>query len=258
MQGDIKGTTMPVLEMLLDPGEVIVTVHGDLSWMTPNIQMSQTTSTGGAGGGGFMGTLKRMAGGGSLFLTRYEAQGGQGMVAFASKLPGRIFPVEVAQGKGFLVHRHGWVCGTAGVNATVALQQSIRGAIWGGEGFILQKLEGEGTAWIELSGEVFNYQLVAGQTMLVHPGHVGLFEDTVQFSVIRMQGISNYLFGADGHHLVTMTGPGNIWLQSMPIPVLAGALTPYMAHDEHHDGMRDAVGGGAVGGILGNVLGRGV
>ncbi len=92
--------------------------------------------------------------------------------------------------------------------------------------------------------------------MLVHPGHVGLFDDTVQFSVIRMQGISNYLFGADGHHLVTMTGPGNIWLQSMPIPVLAGALTPYMAHDDH-DG-RDVVAGGAVGGILGNVLGRGV
>lgn len=121
---------------------------------------------------------------------------------------------------------------------------------------MLQKLEGEGTAWIELSGEIFNYELAQGQTMLVHPGHVGLFDDTVQFSVIRMPGISNYLFGADGHHLVTMTGPGNIWLQSMPIPVLAGALTPYVAHDDH--GGRDALAGGAVGGILGNVLGRGV
>jgi uncharacterized protein (AIM24 family) len=246
---------MPVLEMLLDAGEVIVTVHGDLSWMTPNIQMSQTTATGGGqGAGGFMGAIKRMAGGGSLFLTRYESTGGQGMVAFASKLPGRIFPVEVTPQKGYLVHRHGWVCGTTGVNATVALQQNIRGAVWGGEGFLLQKLEGQGTAWIELSGEVFNYSLEQGQTMLVHPGHVGLFDDTVQFSVIRIPGISNYLFGADGHHLVTMTGPGNIWLQSMPIPVLAGALTPYMAHDERHD----AVAGGAVGGIIGNVLGRGV
>jgi uncharacterized protein (TIGR00266 family) len=256
MQAEIKGTTMPVLEMLLDPGDVIVTVHGDLSWMTPNVQMSQTTQTGGQGGGGLLGAVKRMAGGGSLFLTRYESTAGQGMVAFASKLPGRIFPVEVTPGKGFLVHRHGWVCGTPNINATVALQQNIRGAIWGGEGFMLQKLEGEGTAWIELSGEVFNYELAQGQTMLVHPGHVGLFDDTVQFSVIRMQGISNYLFGADGHHLVTMTGPGNIWLQSMPIPVLAGALTPYMAHDDHAG--RDVVAGGAVGGLLGNVLGRGV
>lgn len=246
---------MPVLEMLLDPGEVIVTVHGDLSWMTPNVQMTQSTQMGGQGGG-LMGAFKRMAGGGSLFLTRYEATGGQGMVAFAAKLPGRIFPVEVAPGRGFLVHRHGWVCGTPQISATVALQQTIRGAIWGGEGFILQKIEGEGTAWIELSGEIIQYSLVAGQTMLVHPGHVGLFEDTVQFSVIRMPGISNYLFGADGHHLVTMTGPGNIWLQSMPIPVLAGALNPYIEKDDHTG--RDAMTGGAVGGILGNVLGRGV
>jgi uncharacterized protein (AIM24 family) len=258
MKAEVKGTTMPVLEMVLDPGEAIVTVHGDLSWMTPNMQMSQTTSTGGQGGGGFMGAFKRMAGGGSLFLTRYEPSGGPGLVAFAAKQPGRIFPVEITQGKGFLVHRHGWMAGTPNVNATVALQQNIRGAIWGGEGFILQKLEGEGTAWIELSGEIFNYQLADGQSWLVHPGHVGLFDDTVKFQVIRMQGVSNYLFGADGHHLVLLTGPGNVMLQSMPMPVLAGALTPYMQKDDHSDGMRDAVGGGAVGGLLGNVLGRGM
>jgi uncharacterized protein (AIM24 family) len=257
MQAEIKGTTMPVLEMMLDPGDVIVTVHGDLSWMTPNVQMSQTAQTGAGGGGGFMGAVKRMAGGGSLFLTRYEATGGQGMVAFASKLPGRIFPIEVTPGHGFLVHRHGWVCGTTGITATMGLQQTFRGGLWGGEGFILQKLEGEGTAWIELSGEIFNYSLVQGQSMLVHPGHVGLFEDSVQFQVIRMQGISNYLFGADGHHLVVLTGPGNIWLQSMPIPVLAGSLAPFIEKDDH-GGARDAMAGGAVGGILGNVLGRGV
>ena len=156
-----------------------------------------------------------------------------------ASFPGRIFPVEVAPGKGFLVHRHGWVCGTQNVNATVALQQNIRGAIWGGEGFILQKLEGEGTAWIELSGEVFNYRLRRVRPCSCTRATSGLFEDSVQFPVIRMQGISNYLFGADGHHLVTSPGPGNIWLQSMPIPVLAGALTPYMAKDEHGGTRRD-------------------
>lgn len=253
MQAEIKGSTMPVLEMVLDPGEAVVSNHGELSWMTPNIQLSQTAGSGG-GGGGILGSLKRMAGGGSLFITRYEATGGQGMVAFASKLPGRVFSVDIQGGKGCVVHRHGWLCGTPGVTATVALQQTFRGGIWGGEGFILQRLEGQGQAWIELSGEIFNYQLVAGQSMMVHPGHVGMFDDTVQFQVMRMQGISNYLFGADGHHLVVLTGPGSIWLQSMPIPVLAGAIDPYIQPRSTDS----AVTGGAVGGVLGNVLGRGV
>ena len=126
-----------------------------------------------------MAGLKRTAGGGGLFLTRYEATGGQGMVSFASKVPGRIFPIDVAPGHGYVVHRHGWVCGTAGITPSVALQQTFRGGLWGGEGFILQKLEGEGQAWIELSGEITTYELAAGQSLLVHPGHVGMFNDSV-------------------------------------------------------------------------------
>ena len=252
MQANVNGTTMPVLEMVLEPGEAVISTHGDLSWMTSNMQLSQTTSTG--SGGGIMAGLKRMAGGGSLFLTRYEPVGGQGMVSFAAKLPGRIFPVDVAPGHGFVVHRHGWLCGTPGVTPSVALQQSFRGGLWGGEGFILQKLEGQGQAWIELSGEIATYELAAGQSLLVHPGHVGLFTDSVTFSVIRLPGIANRFFGADGHHVVSLTGPGQIWLQSMPVPVLAQALSDYI--DGRSDTGRDAAAGGMVGGVLGNVLGR--
>ena len=116
-------------------------------------------------------------------------------------------------------------------------------------------LEGEGQAWVELSGEIVTYELVAGQTLLVHPGHVGMFQDSVSFQVIRLQGIANRYMGDDGHHLVSLTGPGNIWLQSMPLPVLAQALSEYLDRDDHRG---DAVGGGMVGGVLGNVLGRGV
>ena len=251
MQAEIKGTTMPVLEMLLEPGEALISTHGDLSWMSANMQLSQTTQT--AAGGGIMAGLKRMAGGAGLFLTRYEPVGGEGMVTFASKVPGRIFPIEVAPGHGYVVHRHGWLCGTPGITPSVALQQTFRGGLWGGEGFVLQKLEGEGRAWIELSGEVATYDLAAGQSLLVHPGHVGLFTDSVSFKVIRLPGIVNRYFGADGHHLVSLTGPGSIWLQSMPLPVLAHALSAYLGSDS---GARDAVGGGVVGGVLGNVLGR--
>ncbi|MDA8039749.1 MAG: AIM24 family protein [Actinomycetota bacterium] len=250
MQADVKGTTLPVLEMILEPGESLISNHGELSWMTANMQMTQTTQAGQGGGGGLMAGLKRMVGGGSLFLTHYEASGSQGMIAFAAKMPGHIFPLEVGSPGGYLVHRHGWMCGTPGIVPSIGFQQGLGGALFGGEGFILQKLEGQGTAWVELSGEVTSYDLAAGQSLLVHPGHVGVFEDTVSFQVTRIQGIVNRYFGADGHWLVVLTGPGKIWLQSMPLPILAASLRPFLGEGE----ARDAVAGGAVGGMLGNIL----
>ncbi len=252
MQAEVKGSTMPLLEMILESGESIVSTHGELSWMSSNVQMSQSTSTGGQKG--LMSGLKRAVGGGGVFLTKYEAQGGQGMVAFGAKLPGRIFPVTIAAGQGYLVHRHGWVCGTDGIVPSVGMQQTFRGGIYGGDGFILQRLEGEGQAWIELSGEIVSYELAAGQTMLAHPGHVGLFEDKVSFTISRVPGIKNMVFGEDGFHLVALTGPGNIWLQSMPVSVLAEALTPYLPHADDHHAAADAGIGGVLGGMIGKNL----
>ena len=248
MQAEVKGSTMPVLEMVLDPGDSLISTHGELAWMSANVQLTQTTSAGGQKG--FMSGLKRAVGGGGIFLTKYEAQGGQGLLAFAAKLPGRIFEIAVAPGQGFLVHRHGWVCGTDGIVPSVGLQQTIRGGLDGGDGFLLQKLEGEGRAWIELSGEITTYELAAGQSLLVHPGHVGLFQDRVNFTIQRLQGIKNMAFGNDGYHLVNLTGPGTIWLQSLTIPGLAHAVAPYMPGDDH-----EAASAG-VGGILGGVIGK--
>lgn len=250
MKAEVKGSTLPVLEMLLDPGEAVVSTHGDLAWMSANMQLTQTTNAG--SGGGLLGGLKRVAGGGGIFLTRYEATGGPGMLVLASKLPGRIFPVEVAPGSEYLVHHHGWLCGTPEITPTVALQQSLGGAVFGGEGFILQRLEGQGTAWLELSGEISTYELAAGQSLVAHPGHVGAFQASVTFSVSRLPGIANRMFGADGHHVVVLTGPGSVWLQSMPLPVLAHALAPYL-----DSGARDgAISGGVAGGVLGGILGN--
>ena len=110
----------------------------------------------------------------------------------------------------------------------IGLQQSFRGGLWGGDGFILQKLEGQGRAWIELSGELVHYTLSPGQTLMVHPGHVGMFEGSVEFSITRLPGIANVAFGADGFHLVALTGRV-IWLPSMPLPILAHGLEPYLA-----------------------------
>ncbi len=251
MQAEVKGSTLPLLEMVLEPGESVISAHGELSWMSANVQLTQTTNAGGQKG--IMSGLKRAVGGGGIFLTKYEAQGGQGMVAFGAKLPGRIFPVTVQQGQGYLVHRHGWVCGTDGIVPTTGMQQTFRGGMYGGDGFILQRLEGQGQAWIELSGEITTYELAAGQTMLVHPGHVGLFEDRVSFTITRLQGIKNMAFGGDGFHLVALTGPGNIWLQSMPVPVLAQAIAPYLPGSDDHPAA-DAGIGGVLGGIIGKNL----
>jgi uncharacterized protein (AIM24 family) len=251
MNAEVKGSTMPLLELVLEAGESVISTHGELSWMSANVQLTQTTATGGQKG--IMSGLKRAVGGGGLFLTKYEAQGGQGLLAFGAKLPGQIFEVAIAPGQGYLVHRHGWVCGTEGVVPTVGMQQSFRGGMYGGDGFILQRLEGQGRAWVELSGEITTYELAEGQSLLVHPGHVGLFEDRVNFSITRLKGIKNMAFGDDGFHLVSLTGPGRAWLQSMPVPVLAQAIEPYLPRGDDHPAA-DAGIGGVLGGMIGKNL----
>ncbi|MGO9456777.1 MAG: AIM24 family protein [Acidimicrobiales bacterium] len=252
MQDTVQGTTMPVLEVTLDPGETILSEDGEFSWMTDTIQMS-TNFGGGAGGKGVVGALKRAVAGGTFVFNTYTAQGGPGMVAFAAKLPGKILPIEVAPGNEFICHRHGFLAGLPGIQIAPALQQSFSGGIFGGEGFILQRLSGTARAWIELSGEIRAYDLAAGETLRAHPGHVGLFQASVTFAVQRVPGMANHYMGKDGHHFVQLTGPGRVYLQSLPLPILAGALEPYVDKGDHHDS-RSAVEGGAVGGIIGGLL----
>jgi len=226
MQHEIIGTTMPVLSITLEDGERVVAVSGELSWMSSSIQMNTTTGAG--GGGGFFGALKRVVGGGSLFMTEYHAQGTAGTVAFATKLPGHIVPVEVAAGRSYMIHRHGFLCGTSGIELGAGFQQSLGAGVFGGNGFILQKMSGAGSAWIELGGEIVTYDLAQGETLRVHPGHVGMFEDTVNFEITRIKGIANMLFGGDGIFLAALTGPGRIWLQTLTVSNLAHAIVPFL------------------------------
>lgn len=247
MQHQIVGTNMPVLEISLDAGESIVAVSGELSWMSSAIELH--TSTGHGGGGGFFGALKRVAGGGSLFMTEYTATGAAGLVAFATKLPGHIVPVEVSAGKTFMIHRHGFLCATPGVELSVGFQQSLGAGIFGGDGFLLQKLTGDCQAWVELGGETVTYDLAAGETLRVHPGHVGMFEGSVQFDITRIRGIRNMLFGGDGIFLASLTGPGRVWLQTLTVSNLAHALAPYLPR-----GGGEAVGSIGAGAVIGSVL----
>lgn len=226
MQHEIIGTTMPVLSISLEKGEHVVAVSGELSWMSSSIQMNTTTSA--AGGGGFLGALKRVVGGGSLFMTEYHAEGTPGTVAFATKLPGHIVPIEVNAGQVYMIHRHGFLCGTPGIELGVGFQQTLGAGVFGGSGFVLQKMTGAGSAWIELGGEIVTFDLAAGETLRVHPGHVGMFEGNVKFEITRIKGIANMLFGGDGIFLAALTGPGRVWLQTLTVSNLAHAIVPYL------------------------------
>jgi len=248
MQSQITGTTMPVLEFALQPNESIISEAGELSWMSSAIQMTTHTQFG--GGGGLFGVLKRVAGGGSIFMTEYRAVGAVGELAFATKLPGHIVPVEVAPGNEYMIHRQGFLCGTPQIQISVGFQQSLGAGIFGGNGFLLQHLSGQGTAWLELSGELIVRDLQPGQTLFVHPGHVGAFQASVSFQVTTVPGIKNMIFGSDGIFLVALTGPGRIWLQTLPIAKLAHAIERYLPRETS----KEAVGGGVVGGIVGSVL----
>ena len=249
MEETIHGTVMPVLELSLQPGESVISEVGEFSWMTDAIQFT-TGAGGGMGGKGLMGAVKRAVGGSSILLSTYTAEGGVGSISFASKLPGHIVPIDVAPGNEFMVHRHGFMAAPPGIELGLGFQQSFRGGIFGGMGFVLQKIGGTGRAWVDLSGEVLAFDLQPGQSMRVHPGHVGLFQASVQFSVQRVPGLVNRYLGDDGHHFAVMVGPGRIWLQSMPVAILAGAIEPFLPDK----GRGDDVAAGAAGGLLGNLL----
>jgi uncharacterized protein (AIM24 family) len=187
-------------------------------------------------------------------MTEYTASRGPGLVAFASKVPGHILPVDVQPGSSLMVHRHGYLCGTTDIELTVGFQQSLGAGVFGGEGFILQKVGGTGRSWIELDGEVVSYDLRPGENLRVNPGHVGMFQDTVTFNITTVPGIRNVLFGGDGLFLASLTGPGKVWLQSMPLANLAHSLAHFLPGRTESPN-RTAIGAGTAGGVLGAVLG---
>ena len=253
MQTRIQGTTMPVLDVQLDPNESVFSESGELSWMTSSIQMTTHTQMG--GGGGLFGILKRVAGGGSIFMTEYRAVQYPGEVSFATKVPGHIVPVQVGQGMEYLVHRHGFLCATPQVTISVGFQQSLGAGIFGGSGFLLQRIGGYGMAWLELSGELVTKNLAPGEVLLVHPGHVGAFQASVGFQITTVPGIKNLIFGGDGIFLAVLTGPGTIWLQTLPISRLAHQIAEYLPHFEDRQ-VANTAGGAILGGVIGSILGN--
>lgn len=251
MQYTLSGTVMQTLAIDLMPGEVVYSQTNCMCWMNDAVEM--TTNT----GGGFLAGLKRTFAGGSLFVTDFTARGA-GHVAFAPRFPGAIRPIQLGPGQAVICRKETFLCAEKSVALEVAWQKRLGAGFFGGEGFILQKLTGPGTAFLDLSGEVVEKDLGPGERLLVHAGHVGAMDPGVAFDIQLVRGFKNILFGGEGLFLATLTGPGHVVLQSMPILNLAEEIGRYLPNRPEQTSTGSNVGGvvtaTAVGGILGGLF----
>jgi len=219
---EIHGTTLQTLDITLSQGESVFTESGGMAWMTGEIEMSTNTR------GGLMKGLARSLAGESLFLTTYRCTGPGGLITFTPEAPGSIIPVELAAGQSRICQKDAFMVAEESVELEIHFRRKLGTGLFGGEGFILQKLTGPGTAWVEIAGELRSYMLKPGQTMKVDPGHIAMYEPTVDYDINRIKGVRNIFFGGEGLFLATLTGPGRVWLQSLPLANLASKLAQYI------------------------------
>ena len=222
MRYEIKGETLPVVICHLDPGEQMLTEGGGMSWMSPNMQM-QTTSNGGVGK-----ALGRMFAGEKLFQNIYTAQGGPGMIAFASSFPGSIKAFQVSPGNEMICQKGVFLAGEMGVQLSVFLNKKLGTGFFGGEGFVMQRLSGNGIFFGEFDGHIMEYALAAGQQIVVDTGHLAAMSATCRMEIQSVPGMKNKFLGGEGLFNTVITGPGHVWLQTMPISSVAGELLRYM------------------------------
>ncbi len=213
---------MPVLQMRLSAGEAVYTERGGMAWMTDGVDMK----TSGRGGIGKM--LGRALSGESLFLTTYTAEADGAMVAFTPEAMGKILPLDLPAGQSIIAQKDSFMVAEDTVEIAMHFRRKLGTGLFGGEGFILQKLTGPGTAFVEIAGELNEYTLKPGQRVKVDPGHLAMYEPSVDYDIQMVKGISNIVFGGEGLFLATLTGPGKIWLQTMPLSNLAGKLAGHV------------------------------
>lgn len=218
MQYSIQGDNLPVVICTLEQGERMLTEKGAMSWMTPNIEM-QTSMEGGLGK-----AFGRAFSGESMFMNIYTCTAGQGMIAFASSFPGRIVPMQINPSYSIIVQKTAFLAAETGVQLNTHFTKKLGAGFFGGEGFIMQRLSGQGVAFLEIDGHVVEYDLQPGQSLLIDTGHLAAMTDTVQLSVEAVKGAKNMLLGGEGFFNTRITGPGHVWIQTMPFSKLAGVL----------------------------------
>ncbi len=222
MKYRIEGTPLPVVICQMEDGETIITEKGSMSWMSPNMEMETTSN------GGFGKALGRMFAGESIFQNKFTARDGEGLIAFASSFPGDIRAIEITPDRPVIVQKSAFLAGEAGVDISVFFQKKLGAGFFGGEGFIMQKLSGSGTVFVEIDGSSVEYQLAAGQQMVIDTGYLAMMDATCSMDVVANKGMKNMIFGGEGFFNTVVTGPGKIVLQTMPISTVASAIIPFV------------------------------
>ncbi|NLK73688.1 MAG: TIGR00266 family protein [Clostridiales bacterium] len=222
MRYEIYGEPLPVVTCYVEPGETLITERGSMCWMSPNMKMETTTN------GGIGKALGRMFSGEAMFQNRYTAIGGEGMIAFASSFPGSIRALEISPGNNMIVQKSAFLASEQGVELSVHFQKKLGAGFFGGEGFIMQKLSGRGIAFIEIDGTAVEYELQAGQSIIIDTGYLAAMTATCSMEIQAVPGVKNMFFGGEGMFNTVVTGPGKIILQTMPISSVASSIGPFM------------------------------
>lgn len=222
MRYEIKGEPLPVVVCKLEEGEKMITERGSMSWMSPNMKMETS------GGGSIGKAFGRLISGEAIFQNIYTAQGGPGLIAFASSFPGSIRTIEISPGNDFVVQKTGFLASESGVELSVFFRKKLGSGFFGGEGFIMQRLSGNGLAFIEIDGSAVEYELEAGQQIVVDTGYLAAMSSTCSMDIQTIPGVKNMFFGGEGVFNTVVTGPGRVILQTMPVSGVAKAIQPFI------------------------------
>ncbi len=218
MQYEIKGETLPVVICKLENGEKMITEGGGMAWMSPNMKMETTTN------GGIGKAVGRMFSGDKVFQNIYTAEGGEGMIAFASSFPGTIKAFEISESNEMICQKSAFLASEIGVTLSAAVNKKISAGVFGGEGFVMQRLSGNGIAFAEFDGHLVEYILAEGEQIVVDTGHLAAMTGTCKYEIRTVKGVKNKFLGGEGFFNTLITGPGKVWLQTMPLENLAGVL----------------------------------
>ena len=222
MEYTIHGTVMQALEVRLKQGEAMYTESGGMAWMTEGIEMKTS------GKGGLGKSLGRMLSGESFFMTTYTCRAPEAMITFTLESPGKVIPLNLPAGHSMICQKDAFMCAEESVELSMHFRKKLGTGLFGGEGFILQKLTGPGLAFVEIAGEVQMVELAAGQKLKIDPGHIAMYEPTCSYDVTMIKGMMNWIGGGEGLFLATVTGPGKVWLQTMPLSNLASKLRRFI------------------------------
>ena len=220
MRYEIKGSPLPVVECTLEAGESIICEGGSMSWMSANMQMETS-------GGGIGKMFSKAISGEKLFHNKYTAMGSSGIIAFASSFPGSIKAFDIGPGQEYIFQKKAFLAGEPGVNLSVHFHKKVASGLFGGEGFVLQKVSGNGIVFAEFDGHVVEYELQPGQQIVIDSGYLAAMSVTCQMDIQTVPGLKNIVFGGEGLFNTVITGPGHVWLQTMPISSVADSLRPY-------------------------------